>query len=34
MVEAVRRIYDFTVQTVVLFYALFEILAGMSVKTA
>lgn len=34
MVEAVRRTYDYTVQTGVLFYALFEMLAGMSVKTA
>ena len=28
MVEAVRRTYDYTVQTGVLFYALFEMLAG------
>jgi Domain of unknown function (DUF4395) len=34
MVEAVRRTYDYTVQTWVLFYALFEMLAGMSVKTS
>ena len=34
MVEAVRRTYDYTVQTWLLFYALFEMLAGMSVKTA
>ncbi|MBP8149054.1 MAG: DUF4395 family protein [Limnohabitans sp.] len=34
MVEAVRRTYDYTVQTGILFYALFEMLAGMSVKTA
>jgi hypothetical protein len=29
MVEAVRRTYDYTVQTWLLFYALFEMLAGM-----
>jgi len=34
MVEAVRRTYDYTVQTWFLFYALFEMLAGMSVKTS
>jgi len=34
MVEAVRRTYDYTVQTWLLFYALFEMLAGMSVKTS
>lgn len=34
MVEAVRRTYDYTVQTWVLLYALFEMLAGMTVKTA
>ncbi len=34
MVEAVRRTYDYTVQTGVLFYALFEMLASMSVKTS
>jgi Domain of unknown function (DUF4395) len=34
MVEAVRRTYDYTVQTGILFYALFEMLVGMSVKTA
>lgn len=34
MVEAVRRTYDYTLQTGILFYALFEMLAGMSVKTA
>lgn len=34
MVEAVRRTYDYTLQTVVLMYALFEMLAGMTVKTA
>jgi hypothetical protein len=34
MVEAIRRTYDYTVQTWLLFYALFEMLAGMSVRTA
>ena len=34
MVEAVRRTYDYTVQTWLLFYALFEMLAGMNVKTS
>ena len=34
MVEAVRRTYDYTVQTWLLLYALFEMLAGMSVKTS
>ena len=33
-VEAVRLTFDYTLQTVVLCYALFEMLAGMSVKTA
>ena len=34
MIEAVRRTYDYTVQTWLLFYALFEMLAGMSMRTA
>lgn len=34
MVEATRRTYDYTVQTWVLFIALFEMLAGMFVKTS
>jgi hypothetical protein len=34
MVEAVRRTYDYMVQTWFLFYALFEMLVGMSVKTS
>lgn len=34
MVEAVRRTYDYTVQTWVLLYALFEMLAGMTVRTS
>lgn len=34
MVEAVRRTYDYTVQTWFLFYALFEMLSGMSVRTS
>lgn len=34
MVEAVRRTYDYTVQTWLLMYALIEMLLGMSVKTA
>jgi hypothetical protein len=34
MVEAVRRTYDYTVQTWFLFYALFEMLSGLSVKTS
>ena len=34
MVEAVRRTYDYTVQTWLLFYALFEMLAGMSKPTS
>ena len=34
MVEALRRTYDYTVQTWLLFYALFEMLAGMTVKTS
>ena len=34
MVEAVRRTYDYTVQTWVLLYALFEMLAGMMVRTS
>ena len=34
MVEAVRRTYDYSVQTGVLFYALFEMLAGMSKITS
>ena len=34
MVEAVRRTYDYTVQTYILFYALFEMIAGMSVRTS
>ena len=34
MVEAVRRTYDYTIQTGVLFYALFEMVAGMWVKTS
>lgn len=33
MVEALRRTYDYTVQTWILFYALFEMLAGMTVRT-
>lgn len=33
-VEALRRTYDYTVQTWVLFYALFEMLAGMFVTTS
>jgi hypothetical protein len=33
-VEAVRRTYDYTMQTWVLFYALFEMLAGMFAFTA
>ena len=33
MVEALRRTYDYTVQTWILFYALFEMLTGMTVKT-
>ena len=34
MVEAVRRTYDYTVQTWLLLYALFEMLAGMSKPTS
>jgi hypothetical protein len=34
MVEAVRRTYDYSLQTGVLLYALFEMLAGMSRRTA
>ena len=34
MVEAVRRTYDYTLQTWLLFYVLFEMLAGMSVRTS
>ncbi len=34
MVEAVRRTYDYSIQTWLLFYALFEMLAGMAVRTA
>lgn len=34
MVEAVRRTYDYTIQTWVLLYALFEMLAGMTVRTS
>ena len=34
MVEAVRRTYDYSVQTGLLLYALFEMLAGMTVRTA
>lgn len=34
MVEAVRRTYDYTVQTGVLLYALFEMLAGMGKTTS
>jgi Domain of unknown function (DUF4395) len=34
MVEAVRRTYDYTIQTGVLLYALFEMLAGMSQRTS
>lgn len=34
MVEAVRRTYDYTIQTWVLMYALFEMLAGMSKATS
>lgn len=34
MVEAVRRTYDYPVQTAALFYALFEMLAGMSRRTS
>ena len=34
MVEAVRRTYDYSVQTWLLFYALFEMLAGMSKPTS
>ena len=33
-VEAVRRTYDYTVQTYVLFYALFEMLSGLFVFTS
>jgi hypothetical protein len=33
-VEAVRRTYDYKVQTMVLFYALFEMLAGMFRSTS
>lgn len=33
-VEALRRTYDYTAQTWVLFYALFEMLAGMFVATS
>ncbi|MBU0656105.1 MAG: DUF4395 domain-containing protein [Gammaproteobacteria bacterium] len=33
-VEAIRRTLDFSTQTFVLFYALFEMLAGMSVTTS
>jgi len=33
-VEALRRTYDYTVQTFVLFYAFFEMLSGMFVKTS
>ena len=32
--EVIRRTWDYTVQTWVLFYALFEMLAGMSVTTS
>ena len=34
MVEAVRRTYDYSVQTWLLFYALFEMLAGMTRTTS
>ncbi|MFM1859956.1 MAG: DUF4395 family protein [Burkholderiaceae bacterium] len=34
MVEAVRRTYDYSIQTWLLFYTLFEMLAGMTVRTA
>jgi hypothetical protein len=30
-IEAVRRTYDYTIPTLILFYALFEMIAGMSV---
>lgn len=33
-VEAVRRTYDYTLQTTMLWYALFEMLVGMSERTA
>jgi len=33
-VEAVKRTYDYTIQTWVLFYALFDMMAGMSVFTS
>ena len=33
-VEAVKRTYDYTVQTWILFYGLFEMIAGMFVKTS
>lgn len=33
-VEAVKRTYDYTIQTWVLLYALFDMLAGMSVMTS
>jgi hypothetical protein len=34
MVEAVRRTYDYSIQTYILFYALFEMLVGMFVRTS
>jgi hypothetical protein len=34
MVEAIRRTYDYSIQTWVLFYALFEMLVSMGRKTA
>ena len=34
MVEAIRRTYDYTPQTYVLFYALFEMIVGMFKRTA
>ncbi|WEJ61811.1 DUF4395 domain-containing protein [Thiomicrorhabdus lithotrophica] len=33
-VEAVKRTYDYTVQTWILFYGLFEMIAGMFVRTS
>ncbi len=32
--EAMRRTYDYTLQTIILFYGLFEMIAGMFVRTS
>lgn len=33
-VEAIRQTYDYSLQTIILFYGLFEMLVGMSTRTA